>query len=50
MFYGRSRHLPHQHFVPGANRLTTYTNKPLRMVVNPSEHLRETRWERSGDT
>ena len=30
---------------PGANRLTTYTNKPLRMMVAPSEHLRETRWQ-----
>ncbi len=30
---------------PGANRLTTYTNKPLRMVADPSQHLRESRWE-----
>jgi mannose-6-phosphate isomerase-like protein (cupin superfamily) len=29
---------------PGANRLTSYTNKPLRMVVEPSQHLRESRW------
>jgi mannose-6-phosphate isomerase-like protein (cupin superfamily) len=29
---------------PGALRLTTYTPKPLRMVVDPSQHLRETRW------
>jgi len=30
---------------PGADRLTTYTPKPLRMVVNPDAHLRETRWQ-----
>jgi hypothetical protein len=30
---------------PGANRLTTYTNRALRMVIDPSEHLRETRWQ-----
>jgi mannose-6-phosphate isomerase-like protein (cupin superfamily) len=30
---------------PGALRLTTYTNRPIRMVVDPSEHQRESRWE-----
>ncbi len=30
---------------PGALRLTTYTPKPLRMVVEPGDHLRETRWQ-----
>ena len=30
---------------PGGLRLTTYTNKPLRMVVDPSQHLRETSYE-----
>lgn len=30
---------------PGAHRLTTYTPKPLRMVVEPGDHLRETRWQ-----
>jgi mannose-6-phosphate isomerase-like protein (cupin superfamily) len=30
---------------PGANRLTSYTNKPLRMATDPSQHLRASRWE-----
>jgi mannose-6-phosphate isomerase-like protein (cupin superfamily) len=30
---------------PGSLRLTTYTNKPLRLVADPNAHLRETRWE-----
>ncbi|HEY7064488.1 MAG TPA: hypothetical protein VII06_23635 [Chloroflexota bacterium] len=30
---------------PGAARVTTYTSKPLRMVVSPDAHLRETRWQ-----
>jgi hypothetical protein len=25
--------------------VTTYTSKPLRMVVSPDAHLRETRWQ-----
>ena len=29
---------------PGGMRLTTYTNKPLRMVVDPTQHLRETNY------
>jgi hypothetical protein len=30
---------------PGALRLTTYTDRPIRMVADPSEHLRESTWE-----
>ena len=30
---------------PGALRVTTYTDRPIRMVVDPSEHLRESKWE-----
>jgi mannose-6-phosphate isomerase-like protein (cupin superfamily) len=29
---------------PGSLRLTTYTNKPLRLVVDPNTHLRESCW------
>ena len=29
---------------PGVYRLTTYSPTPLRMVVDPIRHLRETRW------
>lgn len=31
--------------VPGSLRLTTYTNKPIRRIVDGSEHLRESQWE-----
>jgi hypothetical protein len=30
---------------PGALRLTTYTNKPLRMLVDPGEQRGDTRWQ-----
>jgi mannose-6-phosphate isomerase-like protein (cupin superfamily) len=30
---------------PGALRLTSYTPKPLRLLVEPGDHLRETRWQ-----
>jgi hypothetical protein len=29
---------------PGALRVTTYTNKRLRLVVDPSAHQRTSRW------
>jgi mannose-6-phosphate isomerase-like protein (cupin superfamily) len=31
--------------VPGSLRLTTYTNKPIRRIADPSEHLRVSQWE-----
>ena len=30
---------------PGCLRLTAYTNKPIRMVVDPSQHLRQSQFE-----
>jgi hypothetical protein len=30
---------------PGALRLTTYMDRPIRMVVEPGDHLRESRWD-----
>lgn len=31
--------------VPGSLRLTTYTNKPIRRLIDPKEHLCESQWE-----